>query len=152
MEKELFEYLNLLKGFRRIYTQRIMSGDLGVPNLKQSQVKAISAFRDQDSYSMKELAYNASVKLSNMTKMVDWMERSGLVKRARDRDDRRKVKVELTAKGRNVQKRFLKKKQSFVKEIFLRLENEDREELLLSLASVCRILDKTLPDKALILQ
>ena len=152
MEKELFEYLNLLKGFRRIYTQRIMSGDLGVPNLKQSQVKAISAFRDQDSYSMNELAYNAEVKLPNMTMMVDWMERSGLVKRRRDKDDRRKVMVGLTAKGRKVQNRFLEKKQSFVKEIFLRLQNEDREELLLSLASVCRMLDKTLSDKALILQ
>ena len=152
MEKELLEYLNFLKSFRRIYTQRIMSGDLGVPNLKQSQVKAISAFRDQDSYSMKELAYNASVKLPNMTKMVDWMERSGLVKRRRDKDDRRKVMVGLTAKGRKVQNRFLEKKQSFVKEIFLRLQNEDREELLLSLASVCRILHKTLSDKALILQ
>ena len=152
MENELLEYLNLLKDFRRVYTQRIMSDDSGISQLKQSQIKAISSFRDQDSSSMKELAEIAGVKLPNMTRMVDWMNRSGLVKRARDKDDRRKVKVELTAKGKNVRKRFLEKKQSFAKETFLRLQNEDREELLLSLASLCRILDKTLSEKALILQ
>jgi len=147
MEKELLEYLNLLRDFGRIYTQRIMSNDSGLADLKQSQVKAIYAFRDQDSFSMKELADNAGVKLPNMTMMIDEMEQAGMVKRTRNKDDRRKVMVGLTAKGRKVRDRFLELRQTFAKEMFVRLQKEDKEELLSSLASVCRILDKTLSEK-----
>ncbi len=147
MEKELLEYLNLLRDFGRIYTRRIMTGDAGVADLKQSQVKAIYAFRDNDSYSMKALADNIGVKLPNMTMMIDEMEQAGMVSRVRDKDDRRKVMVGLTAKGRKVRNRFLEKRQTFAKELFVKLEKKDKEELLLSLSSVCRILDKTLSDK-----
>jgi len=147
MEKELLAYLNLLRDFGRIYTQRIMSNDSSVVDLKQSQVKAIYAFRDQDSFSMKELADNAGVKLPNMTLMIDEMEQAGMVIRTRDKDDRRKVMVGLTAKGRKARDRFLELRQTFAKEMFVRLQKEDKEELLSSLASVCRILDKTLSEK-----
>jgi len=144
MEKELFVYLNLLKDFGRIYTQRIMSHNEGVADLKQSQIKTIYAFRDNDSYSMKELAENAGVKLPNMTMMIDEMEQAGMVARMKDKDDRRKVMVGLTSKGRSVRDRFLEMRQSFAKEMFVKLRKEDKDELLLSLASVCRIFDKTL--------
>ena len=147
MEKELLEYLTLLKDFGRIYTQRIMDDSSGVANLKQSQVKAIYAFRDNDSYSMKELADNSGVKLPNMTLMIDEMERAGMVRRVRDKDDRRKVMVRLTLEGKKIRDWFLEKRQSFAKEMFMRLVKDDREELLSSLASVCRILDKTLSEK-----
>ena len=144
MEKELFVYLNLLKDFGRIYTQRIMSNSEGVADLKQSQIKTIYAFRDNDSYSMKELAENAGVKLPNMTMMIDEMEQAGMVARMKDKDDRRKVMVGLTSKGRSVRDRFLEMRQSFAKEMFVKLRKDDKDELLLSLASVCRIFDKTL--------
>jgi DNA-binding MarR family transcriptional regulator len=147
MEKELLEYLTLLKDFGRIYTQRIMDDSAGVADLKQSQVKAIYAFRDNDSYSMKELADNSGVKLPNMTLMIDEMERAGMVRRVRDKDDRRKVMVGLTLEGKKIRDRFLEKRQTFAKEMFVRLVKDDREELLSSLASVCRILDKTLSEK-----
>ena len=147
MEKELLAYLNLLRDFGRIYTQRIMRGDSGVTDLKQSQVKAIYAFRDQDSFSMKELADNVGVKLPNMTMMIDEMEQAGMAKRMRDTDDRRKVMVVLTSKGRKIRDRFLDMRQSFAKEMFTKLQKEDKEELLSSLASVCRILDRTLSEK-----
>ncbi len=147
MEKELLEYLQLLRDFGRIYTQRIMDDDSGVADLKQSQVKAIYAFRDQDNFSMKELAERAGVKLPNMTMMIDEMERAGMVNRMRDNHDRRKVVVGLTSKGRKVRDIFLERRQSFAKEMFVKLKREDKEELLSSLASVCRILDKTLLEK-----
>jgi DNA-binding MarR family transcriptional regulator len=147
MEKELLAYLNLLRDFGRIYTQRIMDGDAGAADLKQSQVKALYSFRDQDSFSMKELADRARVKLPNMTMMIDEMEQAGMVKRMRDKDDRRKVMVGLTSKGRKVRDTFLERRQSFAKEMFVKLQREDKQELLTSLASVCRILDKTLSEK-----
>ena len=147
MEKELLEYLTLLKDFGRIYTQRIMDDSAVVADLKQSQVKAIYAFRDNDSYSMKELAEKSGVKLPNMTLMIDEMERAGMVRRVRDKDDRRKVIVGLTLKGQKIRDRFLEKRQTFAKEMFMRLVKDDKEELLSSLASVCRILDKTLSEK-----
>jgi len=147
MEKELLDYLHLLREFGRIYTQRILSGEADVSDLKQSQIKVFYVFRDQDSYSMKQLADKAGVKLPNMTMMIDEMEQAGLVQRVRDKTDRRKVLVNLTVKGRKVRNRFLEKRQTFAKEMFLKLAKTDKEELLSSLSSVCRILDKTLSEK-----
>lgn len=147
MEKELLDYLHLLREFGRIYTQRILSGEADVSDLKQSQIKVFYVFRDQDSYSMKQLADNAGVKLPNMTMMIDEMEQVGLVQRVRDKTDRRRVLVNLTGKGRKVRNRFLEKRQTFAKEMFLKLAKADKEELLSSLSSVCRILDKTLSEK-----
>ena len=57
------------------------------------------------------------------------------------------VMVGLTAKGRKVRDRFLELRQTFAKEMFVKLQKKDKEELLSSLASVCRILDKTLSEK-----
>ncbi|MBW1839173.1 MAG: MarR family transcriptional regulator [Deltaproteobacteria bacterium] len=65
------------------------------PDLKLSQIKAIAAFKDKNYFSMKELAGNIGVKLSNMTMMVDSLIKDGMVERDRDESDRRKVIVRI---------------------------------------------------------
>ncbi|MCP4716853.1 MAG: MarR family transcriptional regulator [Deltaproteobacteria bacterium] len=146
MEKKLLKYLNLLRDFGRIYTQKIMDSESNESDMKLSQIKAIYAFRDNDSLSMKELATNSGSKLPNMTMMIDTLEREGIVKRGRAEDDRRKVMAWLTPKGKKVRADFLAKRQKTAREIFARLNREDKEELLHSLGSVCKILDRTFSD------
>lgn len=148
MEKKLLEYFTLLKDFGRIYTRRIIDGDPQIKSdLKLSQIKALYAFRDQECLTMKELAASLDVKLPNMTMMVDSLEGDGIVERDRDGRDRRKVMVRLTEKGKEIRADFLERREEIAKAIFSRLNQADRRELLTSLASVCRILDKTVNEE-----
>ena len=148
MEKKLLEYFTLLKDFGRIYTRRIIDGDPQIKSdLKLSQIKALYAFRDQECLTMKELAASLDVKLPNMTMMVDSLEADGIVERDRDGRDRRKVMVRLTEKGKDIKADFLERREEIAKAIFSRMNQADRRELLNSLASVCRILNKTVDEE-----
>ena len=143
MEEKLVEYLTLLRDFGRIYTRKIISGNPELAtDLKLSQVRALYAFRDTDSQSMKELAEIVGVKLPTMTMMVDALVKDRLVERERDGSDRRKVNVWLTDKGKKIRSDFLAQRQRIARTIFDRVDAADKKELMRSLGNVCSILEK----------
>jgi DNA-binding MarR family transcriptional regulator len=143
MEEKLIEYLTVLRDFGRIYTQKIISANPKLKtDLKLSQIKTLSAFRDSDRLSMKELAEFLGVKLPNMTMMIDSLAKDGVVERERDSDDRRKVYVSLTPKGKKIRGDFLTHRHRVARSIFKQVNAADKSELLNSLGSVCRILEK----------
>jgi DNA-binding MarR family transcriptional regulator len=143
VEDELLNYMSLLRDFGRIYTQRIVGGSpRGESDLKLSHIRALYAFRDQDRLSMKELAANIGVKLPTMTMMVDSLAREGLIGREHDANDRRRVIVWLTPKGKKVRKDFLAQRHDIAATIFKRLNQQDRHKLLRSLGDVCGVLEK----------
>ena len=85
MDERLLEYLAVMRDFGRIYTQRILNGSREGSNmLKLSRIKALYAFRGQDSSTMSKLADNIGAKLPSMTMMIDNLAEEGLVERARD--------------------------------------------------------------------
>ena len=143
MEKQLIEYLSILRDFGSIYREKIINGNPKLKtDLKLSQIKALYAFRDNDCLSMKELAANIGVKMPNMTMMVDSLTKEGIAERDRDKEDRRKVFVRLTKKGKRVRSNFLEYRHRIAQTVFAKLKKEDKKELLNSLSSVCRILEK----------
>ena len=147
MEKQLIEYLSVLRDFGSIYREKIINGNPELKtDLKLSQIKALYAFRDNDCLSMKELAGNIGVKLPNMTMMVDSLIKEGIAERDRDKEDRRKVFVRLTKKGKRVRSNFLVYRHKIAQTVFENLNKEDKKELLNSLSSVCRILEKAFRD------
>ena len=149
MEDELNQYFTTLRNFSRVLLNRITNNDSGTDcELKLSQMKAISAFKDDSSFLMKELAHNCGVKISNMTTMVDDLIQEGFAKRERDESDRRKVLVHLTPKGKEVRARFLANRRKTARSIFSRLTDDDKKELLSSLDRACKILEKSIaPDE-----
>jgi DNA-binding MarR family transcriptional regulator len=56
----------------------------------------------QEPISMGELSRELDVPDSSTTRIVDWLEQSGFVERQPDPDDRRVVRVALTAEGRSI--------------------------------------------------
>ena len=143
MDEQLVEYLNILRDFGSIYRGKIISGRPKLKtDLKLSQIKALYAFRDKELLSMKELAENIGVKLPNMTMMVDSLAEEGIAARSRDEQDRRKVLVRLTKKGRRVMSNYLAQRHKIAQALFAKLNKGDKEELLNSLSNVCRILEK----------
>jgi DNA-binding MarR family transcriptional regulator len=143
MEEELNKYMRILRNFGRIYTEKIADGTTSIKSdLRLSQIKALSAFKDSCCLSMKELADNGDVKLSNMTMMVDSLIRDGIVERDRDEQDRRKVMVRLTPLGEKIRNQFRAQRRKVARSIFSHLTEEDKKSLLVSLDSACAILTK----------
>jgi len=143
MEEELNQYMRILRNFGRIYTQMIANGTTNIQSdLRGSQIKALFAFKEARCLSMKELAENVGVKLSNMTMMIDSLIKEGIAERDRDETDRRKVMVRLTAKGEKIRAAFLAHRRKVAKSIFSHLTENDKQQLLGSLDMVCKILGK----------
>ena len=107
-----------------------------------SQMKAITAFHDDREYSMTELSKNALVKMPSMTEMVDRLEAEGVLKRVRDTQDRRVVKVGLTELGKKIHARFVGRRREEMGSLFGKLTPGDQDELLVSLRKVSGLLKK----------
>lgn len=148
MEEKLFKYLTFLRDFSRVYTQQIMEGTIPLQfDLKLSQLKALYAFRDKNCITMKEFAINLGVKFPNMTMIVDGLEKEGIVERERGQEDRRKVFVTLTARGKEIRDGFLQQRSRVAEEIFSNISDKERERLLESLENVCGIFAKAFVDR-----
>ena len=148
MDERLLEYLAVMRDFGRIYTQRILAGSREGSNmLKLSRIKALYAFRGQDSSTMSKLADNIGAKLPSMTMMIDNLAEEGLVERARDEQDRRKVIVRLTDKGCKIRGEFLEQRNQIAQQLFAKLSKDDEQELMGLLARVCDILEKAFYDE-----
>jgi len=145
MEEKLNNYFVTLRNFSRVFMQDIVNSGRSIKSdLRFSQIKAITAFRDKNCFSMKELANNIGVNLSNMTMMIDSLIKEGFAKRERDESDRRKVMVRLTPKGRKIRAKFLAQRRKAAKSIFTNLNDQDKDELLKSLDKACHLLEKSL--------
>lgn len=107
-----------------------------------SQMKALTAFHEDREYSMTELSKNALVKMPSMTEMVDRLEAEGVLKRVRDTQDRRVVKVGLTDLGKKIHSRFVGRRREEMGCLFGKLSSKDQDELLLSLRKVAGLLKK----------
>lgn len=68
--------------------------------LTPSQFRLLAALEDAPSLTVGELARAAGVSSPTATKMLDGLEQDGIVKRERDAEDRRRMAVRPTAKGR----------------------------------------------------
>ena len=145
MEDKLNSYFTTLRNFSRLFMQNVVDDGKSIKSdLRLSQIRAIAAFRDKNSLSMKELANNIGVNLPTMTMMIDKLIDDGMAERARDASDRRKVIVCLTAQGKKIKTKFLAQRRRTAQSLFASLNSQDKKELLACLGGACRILEKSL--------
>jgi DNA-binding MarR family transcriptional regulator len=145
MDEKLSNYFNSLRKFSNVFLNELMdNGNATNCELNLSQMKAISAFKDDRPFLMKELASNCGAKISNMTTMVDRLIAEGFAERKRDGADRRKVFVSLTTRGKKIRAQFLKNRRKAAQAIFSKLGEKDKKALLHSLDKVCTILEKSI--------
>lgn len=85
---------------------------------------------------------------SSLTRMVDDLEKKGIVFRKTDPDDRRKVLVSLTGKGLNCYNYLTKITVEMADEILTFVDDRDIEEYLQSLETMVKILRKIDSSKA----
>ncbi len=70
--------------------------------LSVSQCYALEALNQRESMTMGDLAGHLRLKISSITRVVDALVESGLVRRVDDPEDRRVCRVQISAKGRTL--------------------------------------------------
>lgn len=98
-------YINFMRAADSVSSR--LSRKLAKYNLTMSQLGTLDALYHSGPLIQNELGKKLLKSPGNITMVVDNLERRGLVKRIRNSDDRRAVKLVLTEEGRN-----------FIKEIF----------------------------------
>lgn len=105
------------------------------------QLLLLNEMRDTDRMSIGTLADRAHLSQATVTTVVDRLEDRLFVKRARDANDKRRVWVSLTEKGRVV----LAAEPQLLQEDFLQrfnaLSKEEQDSILEALRSVARMMD-----------
>jgi DNA-binding MarR family transcriptional regulator len=69
--------------------------------------RVLAALREKDGRRMGDLSKTTSIEVSTLTRLVDNMEKDGLVARRRDVDDARAVSLHVTASGRRLTQRIV---------------------------------------------
>jgi len=69
--------------------------------------RVLAALREKDGRRMGDLSETTSIEVSTLTRLVDTMEKKGLVDRRRDGEDARAVLLHATPSGRRLTRRIL---------------------------------------------
>jgi len=109
------------------------------------QLWALTFLYQRESCTMRELSRAMRARESTTTGLVDRMARTGLVKRQRDKTDRRVVRAAITAGGRSAMQELQKQRRRAFVAIFKRLSAVDRSRWLEIIEKLVREMS---PDKA----
>jgi DNA-binding MarR family transcriptional regulator len=145
IEMRMLEVKNLFFGI----STEMVKNSVGIMGfaVNMSQLKAMTAFSEDSLLSMGELCKMANIKMPSMTEAIDRFEKEGILDRIRDDEDRRVVKVKMTAKGKKMHKEVLKRRADELTKIFSVLTTKDRTKLVDSLKNVSEILIKVTENK-----
>jgi DNA-binding MarR family transcriptional regulator len=69
--------------------------------------RVLAALRERDGRRMGDLSIMTSIEVSTLTRLVDQMEKKGLVERRRDTDDARVVALHVTTAGKRLTRRIV---------------------------------------------
>lgn len=94
----------------------------------------------RDPMTMSELSEALAVPLSTATRLVDWLVESGYAERLPDPQDRRIVRVALTAAGRELYETINRHIRRHVEELLQRFTPEERDCLVVLLRKVVEFL------------
>ena len=137
------EFEQVLKAIRRV----IRATDLHsrhvtrMSGLTSSQLILLKVVRDNNHSTISELANHISLSQATLTSILDRLENSGLVKRERSEQDKRKVSVLLTDEGIAVLEMAPEPLQETFVRQFGALKDWERSMILASLQRVAEMMD-----------
>jgi DNA-binding MarR family transcriptional regulator len=126
-EKEMMDHLESIV-HRYVFTKQHPGMDI----CRKPEITLIETLGRYGSMIMSELADHARLSLSTATGLIDALVAKGLVKRERSEEDRRIVRVQLTAMGRENYEQALEVRLGMVRGMLGAL-NKEEQELLVSL-------------------
>ncbi len=126
-EKELLRHLESIV-YRYVFTQ----GQQSVDVCRKGEVKIIEILGKGGPMMMTEIADRAMLSVSTVTSVMDSLVGKGLVQRERCEEDRRVVRVEVTAEGQKVYQQVLETHLRMVRGMLSSL-NKNEQDTLISL-------------------
>ena len=116
---------DLEKAFGTDEPQEVLHMDISLPEILV--LKELSSKKEP---TMSELGRSISMDLSTLTRTVDKLVKKEFVARKRDPEDRRMVRVALTAKGRKLISRFEEARKKHIESILRQMTSQERMDLL----------------------
>lgn len=86
---------------------KVLARELGPFEISTSQWSVLRALSEHEGLSQVELADRMLVEKAALTAVLQSMETAGLIRRARNADDKRMINIYLTAKGRRLKEKAL---------------------------------------------
>src|SRR3954468_7419066 len=125
--RALSAYINLLRATNTVSSQAMKS--LDAHGLTPSQFAVLEALYHVGPLCLTELARKILRTSGNLTMVVDNLEKSGLVRRIPDAEDRRYVRVEITENGRKVIASLFPEHARQIAEMMSRLTDAEQNHL-----------------------
>ncbi len=112
--------------------------------LRVPEWRVLACLFDQDGLMITQLARFSLMEQSRMTRIVDQMEKRGLVARRSDQGDGRRVRVYLTSEGQALSERLVEEAQDHEDNLLSALSPADAERIKPSLVRLLGALESTL--------
>ena len=109
-------------------------------NISQAQYHVLRILDDLGAVCMTKISKNLFRRKSNLTTLIDRMEKAGLVRRCPNEEDRRVLKIEMTALGKEMHDKVAKMHRPFLVNLFNGLTDEEITQLNNLLEKLCRTL------------
>lgn len=97
--------------------------------LRVPEWRVIASLYDQDGLMTTKLAEYALAEQSRLTRILDQMDKKGLINRRTGKDDRRKVTIHLTTQGRELASQLIKQAREHEQKLLDVLEDTDASRL-----------------------
>lgn len=135
----------LVEAFNRISNAFGSLGcfDSGI-SLSKPEILALESIFKHQELIMSRLARNLNIGFSQATKIIDHLFEKKLVRRERNQEDRRIVKVELTKNGKEIVLVYQKEKKDVFGKILKVLSSEDQENLISILDKIANMFEQKL--------
>lgn len=105
-------------------------------DITTEQWTVLTRLAEQDGISQKELARRAEKDQTNMTRILDQLERKGLIERKANAADRRSFLAFITAKGRSLNEKLVPVEQEVIGSVMAGLTEEELRILRTALRHV----------------
>ncbi len=122
LEKELRYISHLIKQKGR----EILSNYTITP----PQFVALQWLHESGDMTIGDLSNKMYLAFSTTTDLVDRMEKSELVQRVRDEQDRRVVRIHLLSEGERIIQEVIEKRQDYLRELLVHFETDEAQDLL----------------------
>lgn len=133
MKEEIKEYVDqviallpdLEKAFRTDEPQEVLHMDICLP-----EIFVLKELSSKEEPTMSELGRSISMDPSTLTRTVDKLVEKEFVVRKPDPEDRRVVRVTITAEGRKIINRFEVQRKKHIESILRQMTSQERKDLL----------------------
>ena len=121
---------------------RQLRRELAPLGITGGQASLLHAIRTNAGIGVRELAAREGISAPAMSAHIDRLEAAGLVRRVREGQDRRRVRVELTEEGERVLRAARSRRTAWLADRLKRLPTEDLAALEAALVPLARLLEE----------